>query len=121
MATAQEVPADDLPQINELEVDSLAASISSSMREFRMENGRTYHAYKDGPTLVSGPQQKATHLHCLYLLEKGLHCFSIPPNLSFELDDANDPWIFSGKFDFIHCRQHHCAINEKHMFEQAME
>jgi len=30
--------------------------------------------------------------------------FSLPPNCSFIIDDAEDPWTFSQKFDFIHGR-----------------
>ncbi|KAI4133393.1 MAG: hypothetical protein LQ347_002196 [Umbilicaria vellea] len=30
------------------DVDSAFTSISSSVRDYRKENGRTYHAYKDG-------------------------------------------------------------------------
>lgn len=28
----------------------------------------------------------------------------IPPNLEFVIDDAEDPWLFRQKFDFIHAR-----------------
>ncbi len=40
----------------------------------------------------------------------------VPPNLSFEVDDAEDPWVFSHKFDYIHgrmlvtCFQSHLAV-----------
>lgn len=29
---------------------------------------------------------------------------SVPPNLRFEIDDAEDEWIFSERFDYIHGR-----------------
>lgn len=29
---------------------------------------------------------------------------SVPPNCSFEVDDAEDEWIFNHKFDYIHAR-----------------
>ena len=29
---------------------------------------------------------------------------SVPPNLQFEINDAEDEWVFSQKFDFIHGR-----------------
>lgn len=29
---------------------------------------------------------------------------SVPPNVSFEIDDAEDEWIFNKKFDYIHGR-----------------
>ena len=28
----------------------------------------------------------------------------VPPNLSFEIDDIEEPWTFTKKFDFIHSR-----------------
>ncbi|KAK3326090.1 S-adenosyl-L-methionine-dependent methyltransferase [Apodospora peruviana] len=29
---------------------------------------------------------------------------SVPPNLSFEIDDLEQPWNFTHKFDYIHCQ-----------------
>jgi SAM-dependent methyltransferase len=28
----------------------------------------------------------------------------VPPNVRFEVDDIEQPWAFSRKFDYIHCR-----------------
>ncbi|KAH7357678.1 TAM domain methyltransferase, partial [Plectosphaerella cucumerina] len=28
----------------------------------------------------------------------------VPPNVRFEIDNLDDPWTFSQKFDFIYCR-----------------
>lgn len=28
----------------------------------------------------------------------------VPPNVKFEVDDAEAEWVYSGKFDYIHCR-----------------
>jgi hypothetical protein len=28
----------------------------------------------------------------------------VPPNVRFEVDDVEQPWIFNTKFDYIHCR-----------------
>lgn len=30
--------------------------------------------------------------------------YSVPPNCSFEVDDAEDEWAFSMPFDYIHAR-----------------
>lgn len=46
---------------------------------------------------------------------------SVPPNLSFIVDDANDEWVFRQKFDFVHARQLHCTVEEKKMIGQAFE
>ncbi len=43
----------------------------------------------------------------------------VPPNVVFEVDDANEEWTYSRKFDLIHCRQHHSAIEERRLFEQS--
>jgi hypothetical protein len=47
--------------------------------------------------------------------------FSLPPNVSFLVDEANEPWVFKQKFDFIHTRQLHCAVEEKKLMKQALE
>ena len=63
----------------------------------------------------SGPQPHPTCLVCLNSLdcwasEKLLTCrtasleYSVPPNLTFYLDDLEDEWTFSTKFDFIYAR-----------------
>ena len=47
------------------------------------------------------------------------HNRSVPPNVSFEVDDANERWTYDRSFDYIHVRQAHCAIKEKHLFAEA--
>ncbi|KAI9741292.1 MAG: hypothetical protein M1834_003009 [Cirrosporium novae-zelandiae] len=46
---------------------------------------------------------------------------SVPPNLTFEIDDSNDEWTYHRNFDYIHCRQLHCAVEEHHLFDQAFK
>ncbi|KAF1810036.1 S-adenosyl-L-methionine-dependent methyltransferase [Eremomyces bilateralis CBS 781.70] len=45
----------------------------------------------------------------------------VPPNLEFEVDDANEQWLFKNKFDFIFARQHHSAIEETKLIDQAFD
>ena len=45
----------------------------------------------------------------------------VPPNLQFEVCDANDPWVFGRKFDYIHARHLHMAVEEKKFFRQAYD
>jgi SAM-dependent methyltransferase len=45
----------------------------------------------------------------------------VPPNVRFEIDDASDTWTFDTKFDYIHCRCFHMAIEEKKLFKQAYD
>lgn len=40
---------------------------------------------------------------CL-ILERRLRFARVPPNLTFEIDDAEDEWLYSTQFDFIHTR-----------------
>jgi hypothetical protein len=28
----------------------------------------------------------------------------VPPNVKFEVDDVEEPWVYSAPFDFIFCR-----------------
>jgi hypothetical protein len=34
-----------------------------------------------------------------------LHVYRVPPNVEFLIDDAEEPWAFPEKFDFVHARQ----------------
>lgn len=45
----------------------------------------------------------------------------VPPNLHFQVDDANDNWTFPHPFDFIHCREPQSAIKGPHLFSQAFQ
>ncbi|KAF7555980.1 hypothetical protein G7Z17_g1687 [Cylindrodendrum hubeiense] len=128
------------------------ASLSSSILAYRQENGRTYHAYKDGVYVLPNDETENERLdlqHNLLLLTFNgkLHCAPldkpvhrvldagcgtgiwsiefadehpgcqvtgidlspiqppfVPPNVSFYVDDLEDDWTFSTKFDFIFSR-----------------
>jgi SAM-dependent methyltransferase len=46
----------------------------------------------------------------------------IPPNLKFEVDDLEEPWTFSGKFDFIYSRMMTGSFsNWSRFFQQSFE
>jgi SAM-dependent methyltransferase len=45
----------------------------------------------------------------------------VPPNCKFWLENANETWDFEAKFDLVHCRQMHMALDEKHLFWQSHE
>jgi hypothetical protein len=52
----------------------------------------------------------------------GLTRFSIPPNCQFEVDDAEDPWVFSQKFDYIHGRMlGSCFASHLNVFKSAFD
>ncbi|KPM45612.1 hypothetical protein AK830_g936 [Neonectria ditissima] len=134
---------------------SYTTSLASSILRYREENGRTYHAYKDGvyPMPNDNREQERLNLqHHLFLItfEDKLHLSPaglngdklqnvldvgtgtgvwamdfadehpeaqvtgvdlspiqtdlVPPNLSFQIDDLEEPWTFHPKFDFIYSR-----------------
>ncbi|CAG8957255.1 hypothetical protein HYFRA_00010677 [Hymenoscyphus fraxineus] len=133
---------------------STTSSIGSSILRYRQENGRTYHAYKDGKYLLPNDEGENDRLdlqhHMYYLTLKGklyiapipedqkLHRVLdlgtgtgiwaidfadehpesdvlgvdlspiqpgfVPPNCHFEIDDIEEPWTYSYKFDFINMR-----------------
>ncbi|RDW57376.1 hypothetical protein BP5796_12826 [Coleophoma crateriformis] len=44
----------------------------------------------------------------------------VPPNLRFEIDDLEEPWTFTKKFDYIHSRMMTASVsNFQQYFEQA--
>jgi len=143
-------------------------SLRSSILKYRQENGRTYHAYKDGSYALPNDEIENERLdlqHHLFILtldsklhaaplEKPLHrvldagcgtgiwaidfadehpeCevigvdlspiqpLSVPPNVTFFVDDLEDPWTFSSKFDFIFARFLTGSIrNWPRFFEQS--
>ena len=50
------------------------------------------------------PSMYSTPHHRFTSRELQAHKHSVPANCRFEIDDAEDEWIFSQKFDFIHGR-----------------
>jgi hypothetical protein len=47
---------------------------------------------------------------------------SVPPNVFFEVDDIESPWIYSAKFDYIHCRLlAGCIKDWPRLIQQAYE
>jgi SAM-dependent methyltransferase len=134
---------------------SSTSSISSSILKYRQENGRTYHAYKDGQYVMPNDEREQDRLdlqHHLFLLtfdnkmylcpagrdgHKGHNVLDVgtgtgiwamdfadenphasvigvdlspiqspfvPPNLTFQVDDIEEPWTFNVQFDFIYSR-----------------
>lgn len=127
-------------------------SLRSSILRYREENGRTYHAYKDGAYALPNDEIENERLdlqHHLFLLtfDERLHAAPlpktlnrafdagcgtgiwaiefadehpecevigvdlspiqpsvIPPNASFYVDDLEESWDYSNKFDFVFAR-----------------
>ncbi|KAG8672936.1 hypothetical protein FPOAC1_006236 [Fusarium poae] len=65
------------------EVQSSTQSISSSILQYRQENGRTYHGYKDGKYNVPNDEQENERLdlqHALFLRTFDHNLGFVPPN-----------------------------------------
>ncbi|KAL3425366.1 methyltransferase [Phlyctema vagabunda] len=154
--------------IGELDRDS-TASIASSIFKSREENGRTYHAYKDGKYVLPNDEREndrqdlQNHLCLLTFNQKlsfapftkvdrvldvgtgtGIWAIDfadehpeaevigvdlsphqpdfVPPNLSFQIDDLEEPWNFSRKFDYVHSMMMTGAFRDwPRFYEQAFE
>ncbi|KAH6874267.1 S-adenosyl-L-methionine-dependent methyltransferase [Thelonectria olida] len=151
---------------------SSTSSIRSSILKYREENGRTYHAYKDGKYLSPNDERENDRLdlqHHLFMLTFGDKLYTcpadtakqvqrvldvgtgtgiwaidfadehpgaqiigidlspiqpsfVPPNLTFQIDDLDDPWTFAYKFDFIYSRMMTTSVSDwPRFFEQAYE
>jgi len=136
-------------------------SLSSSIRAYRYENGRRYHAYKDGKYLIPNDEAEQERLdiaHHIYLLlldgklvrapvgdniqrildlgtGTGIWAIDaaesypsaevigtdlspiqpnwIPPNVNFQIDDAESTWTFAANsFDLVHIRHLNGGIKD---------
>ncbi|RSL68612.1 hypothetical protein CEP54_002646 [Fusarium duplospermum] len=145
-------------------------SLRSSILRYREENGRTYHAYKDGAYVFPNDETENERLdiqHHLFALtfEGRLHAApltqplrrvldagtgtgiwaidfadehpecevtgvdlspiqpsAVPPNVSFFVDDLEDVWDYSTKFDFIFSRFLTGSIRDwPKFFNQSLE
>lgn len=137
-------------------VNSSTTSVTSSIMKYRIENGRRYHAYKEGKYVLPNDEDENERLdlqHHLFdlTLEGALHLCPVgqdkskpigrvldagtgtgiwaidfadehpeaavvgvdlspiqppyvPPNLTWFVDDLEEPWEYSNKFDFIYTR-----------------
>ncbi|EPS35960.1 hypothetical protein H072_10565 [Dactylellina haptotyla CBS 200.50] len=137
---------------------SATTSLSDSVRNYKYENGRRYHAYKEGQWVMPNDevqQEQMDLMHHVFLVRLGGRLFLapienpqkimdvgtgtgiwamqvaedhpaaavmgndlspiqptwVPPNISFEVDDFNEPWLQTPEsFDLIHSRDLHAAV-----------
>ncbi|KAF9876781.1 methyltransferase domain-containing protein [Colletotrichum karsti] len=174
--------------LNAQSLSSSKTSIADSILNFRIENGRTYHAYKDGKYSYPNDEREKSRLdlqHNQFLLslngklglappneensevkrvldvgtgtgiwaiefgelhpeaevlgidlshprtecnllielvaveEKGfLTSCRVPPNVTFEIDDIEEPWLYKEPFDYIHSRMMTSSISDWRQFIQ---
>ncbi|KAF1995368.1 S-adenosyl-L-methionine-dependent methyltransferase [Amniculicola lignicola CBS 123094] len=144
------------------DLESYTTSLKSTVLNYRFENGRRYHAFKEDEKKYYFPNddEESDRLdlyHHIQTLRLGgeLHLAPIgdnpqrildvatgtgiwaidmgdkypsaeilgndlsptqpslvPPNVKFEVDDIEDEWVYSSKFDFIHARYLTCSIRD---------
>ncbi|KAK1672776.1 TAM domain methyltransferase [Colletotrichum godetiae] len=154
-------------------IASSTTSLSSSILDYRNENGRTYHKYKDGKYWIPNDERENDRLdvqHNLFIrtfrgrlgnappsdpeakvgrvldIGTGSGIWAIdfgeehpeaeilgvdlsaaqpdfvPPNVRFEIDDVEEPWIFTERFDYIHSRMMTWSISDwKKLFKQCYD
>ncbi|KXH27638.1 methyltransferase domain-containing protein [Colletotrichum salicis] len=71
-----------------------SSSMTSSIMRYREENGRTYHAYREGRYVL--PNDAITGVDLSPIQPP-----FVPPNVTFYIDDLEDDWTYSYKFDFV--------------------
>ncbi|KAF2713866.1 S-adenosyl-L-methionine-dependent methyltransferase [Pleomassaria siparia CBS 279.74] len=154
------------------DLQSYTTSLKSSVLNYRFENGRRYHAFKEDDAKYYFPNDDEENdrldlcHHVVTLrLDGKLHLAPIgqepgrvldigtgtgiwaidfgdkyptaevlgndlspiqpsliPPNVRFEIDNLEDQWVYSSKFDYIHSRYLACSIkNWPRLMEQAFK
>ncbi|KAH8729919.1 S-adenosyl-L-methionine-dependent methyltransferase [Ilyonectria robusta] len=149
------IGGDDHESVLESEAASSTDSLTSSIMDYRRENGRTYHRYKDGKYKLPNDDKENdrldlqhhlfllsfndklglappnnSHIHPKRVLDLGtgtglwaidfgdehpeVHVVGVdlspiqpsfvPPNVEFFVDDIEETWTYSNKFDYIHSR-----------------
>ncbi|OHF01444.1 methyltransferase domain-containing protein [Colletotrichum orchidophilum] len=104
---------------------SSTASLRSSIVRAREENGRIYHGYKDGKYVLPTDQEELDrqgeeHPEAevvgvdLSPVQPGF----TPPNVHYEIDDLEEEWSFSRKFDYVHCMMMTGAFRDWQNFHQ---
>ncbi|KAI8301819.1 Secondary metabolism regulator LAE1 [Colletotrichum sp. SAR11_59] len=108
---------------------SYTASLTSSVIDYPIENGRRYHAYRAGSYFMPNDQNEMDRLDYAHLVTTkilgdklgelspvsfdispfvhGIDLSAIqpewaPPNVKFEIDDVESPWV-DRTYDFINC------------------
>ncbi|KAL0930719.1 TAM domain methyltransferase [Colletotrichum truncatum] len=123
----------NLQLIRKKSFDSTLASLRSSIVDYRIENGRTYHRMSDGNLvhhlwtltwdgeICLSPKKKTANRVLdvgtgtgIWALDYGENVLGvdlsaiqpgyIPPNCSFEIDDIEKEWTWSTPFDFVFIR-----------------
>ncbi|KAF4313836.1 methyltransferase type 11 [Botryosphaeria dothidea] len=81
------------------------SSLSSTITNYEHENGRRYHGYKKGTYFAPNDEDESDRLDLVLRNDLSpIQPSFLPPNVRFEIDDIEDDWTYTEKFDFIHAR-----------------
>ncbi|KAF2649012.1 S-adenosyl-L-methionine-dependent methyltransferase [Lophiostoma macrostomum CBS 122681] len=134
------------------DLESYTTSLKSTVLNYRYENGRRYHGFKDGKYILPNDDEENDRLDLYHHLQTlrldgelhlaplvnpqrvldigtgtGIWAIDmeilgndispiqpslVPPNVKFEVDDVEDEWVYSTKFDYIHCRYMTCSLRD---------
>ncbi|KAH8887868.1 S-adenosyl-L-methionine-dependent methyltransferase, partial [Thozetella sp. PMI_491] len=126
------VDSDNDSAMGDLSRPMSTMSLRSSIYDYVEENGRTFHRYKQGtspilcalclpsPFLSSACEHPSAEVVGTDL--SPIQPDFVPANCKFEVDDAEDDWIFNHSFDYIHLRMvFHCFKSHSNVMESALE
>ncbi|KAK1774104.1 S-adenosyl-L-methionine-dependent methyltransferase [Copromyces sp. CBS 386.78] len=110
------------------------SSLRSSIYDYVQEHGRTFHRYKQGSKCLGCNLSRGRELtldrqtiqypaaHVVGTDLSPIQPEYVPPNCHFEVDDAEDEWIFSQQFDYVHLRlMFHAFKSHKEVMMSAFE
>ncbi|KXH27690.1 TAM domain methyltransferase [Colletotrichum salicis] len=89
------------------DIESIASSgtsISGSILDYRFENGRTYHRYKDGSIWAIQFGGDHPEAEVLGVDLSATQTDFLATNVEFEIDDIDEEWTYTLPFDYIHSR-----------------
>ncbi|TQN66701.1 putative methyltransferase tdiE [Colletotrichum shisoi] len=142
--TIEPQDAEDDTDASSLDGASDTDSLKSSIRDYRRENGRTYHSVSDGnmqhhcwqltwdDKLCMSPKKDGANRVVdvgtgtgIWAMDYGesfrMSC-GVPPNCRFEIDDVEKEWTWQEPFDFIFARHMNaCFASWEKFLKQAYD
>ncbi|RYP28266.1 hypothetical protein DL767_007296 [Monosporascus sp. MG133] len=100
-----DVVADDHGSVLDDELSTFTTSLTSSVLNYPVEHGRRYHAFRAGVYCLPNDEILANDL-------SAVQPSWVPPNVKFEIDDVESPWLYNNPFDFIFCRYMAACIKD---------
>ncbi|KAF4905024.1 putative methyltransferase tdiE [Colletotrichum viniferum] len=91
-------------------ISSYTKSMTESVKNFKKEYGRRYHAYREGWAI-----EVADVFPNALVIGNDLSPIQpewVPQNCKFEIDDVESAWYMDAPFDFIHVRYMACSLRD---------